>query len=199
MMTARAIDQRLAMAALEKQRRGETPNREEMAALKRFERRRDEEARQKHLRTIRRGEWCRWAGRKSKVVHEHAMRFGLPLNGETIDVIALAPALHDLLDGRAGRVDSGDKPNGELTPLERKRLAESRRIELQLQCEMGRWIKRECVNRLLAGIGRHLRQAGELLFQHHGPTARQILDDALVACERLAADDLGTSESTVSI
>jgi hypothetical protein len=194
---ARATDQRLALAALEKQRRGDMPNREEMAALKRFERARDEEARQKHLRTIRRGEWCLWAGRKPKAVLEHASRFGLPLAGETINVVALAPAIHDLLDGLAARPDSAEKPRskGELTPLERKRLAEARRIEHQLQCELGRWVEREAVVRLLAAVGKHLRRTTELLSGI--PEARKAFDLAVQECERAAqrlmSDEIRTS------
>jgi len=63
--------------------------------------------------------------------------------------------------------------------IERKRLADARRSEFQLEQDMGVWLKRDHVHLALTKASGLLRTAGEALQRQFGPEARKILDDAL--------------------
>jgi len=195
---SRQSDKRLAMAALEKQRRGEKPSREELAALRRFEKQRDEEQRQEHFRSIRKKEWREWSGRQAKVINEQAGRYGLPIGGATIDLPTFVKTLHDFLAENARKLAGADDDDpamaGVASPaLERKRQFECRKLELQIEREQGLWIERRIIHDGHSRIGGILRVAGEALLRQFGPQAQKIINDALDNCKReidrlLAAD-----------
>ncbi len=195
---SRQSDKRLAMAALEKQRSGEKPSREELAALRRFEKQRDEEQRQEHFRSIRKKEWREWSGRQAKVINEQAQRYGLPVGGATLDLPVFVKALHDFLAENARKLAGADDDDpalaGVASPaLEKKRQFECRKLELQLEREQGLWIQRRIIHDGHSRIGGILRVAGEALLRQFGPQAQKIINDALDNCNReidrlLAAD-----------
>jgi len=203
----RKVDQRLAMAALEKQRRGEQPSRDERAALKGYEKELDAQQRAKHFAAIRKGEWRRWSGRQVKVINEQADRYGLPIGSATIDLPAFVKAFHDFLAEKALKLcgAESDDPSvaGCASPaMERKRQIEVKLLDLKLQRERGQWIERSVVHEGHNRIGGLLRVAGEALLRQFGPAAQKILNDALDNSQReidrlLATDgnnaDLGES------
>jgi Fe-S cluster biosynthesis and repair protein YggX len=194
----RTVDQRLAMAVLEKQRRGETPTREEASALRRCEKQLEEEQRLKHFKAVRKGEWATWSGRQVKVINEQAERYGLPLGAADIDITVLARALHDFLANNARKLAGADDDDPSLAgvaspALERKRQFDCQLLELRLQREQGFSIERRLVHEGHNRLGGILRIAGEALQRQFGPAAQKILNDALDNCERevdrlLAAD-----------
>lgn len=195
---SKKADQRLAMAALEKQRRGDRPSRDELAALRRYEAELEEGQRLKHFRAIRKAEWRIWSGRQIKVINEQAERYGLPMGGPTIDLPVFVKALHDFLADNARKLAGAESDDptlaGATSPaMERKRQLECRKLELQLEREQGLWIERKRVHDGHGRIGGLLRVAGEALLRQFGPAAQKIFNDALDNCEReidrlLAAD-----------
>jgi hypothetical protein len=195
---AQKADQRLAMSALEKQRRGEPPTRDELAALRRYQREAEEEQRLRHFRAIRKAEWRDWSGRQAKILNEQAVRYGLPIGAATIDLPAFVKALHEFFAANArklaGAADDDPTIAGASSPaMERKRQLECRRLERQLEREDGLWIARRLVHDGHNRLGKILRVAGEALLRQFGPAAQKIVNDALDNCERetdrlLAAD-----------
>ena len=185
----RKVDQRLAMAALEKQRRGEQPTRDERAALKRYEKELDEQQRLKHFAAIRKGEWKRWSGRQVKVVNEQADRYALPIGGPTIDLPAFVKAFHDFLAANALKLCGADSDDPSLAgcaspATERKRQIEVKLLELKFERERGQWIERRAIHEGHNRIGSVLRQAGDALLRNFGPSAQKILNDALDNSQR---------------
>jgi hypothetical protein len=185
----RRADQRLAMAALEKQRRGEKPTREETSALRRYEAEVEEEQRLRHLRTVKKKDWATWSGRQIKVINEQAERYGLPIGGPEIDLPAFVKAFHDFLSENSRKLSGpiSDDPSmaGIRSPAtERKRRLECKKLKLQLARERGTVIDRKTVHAGHGRIGSILRVAGEALARQFGPAAQKILNDALDNCER---------------
>jgi len=185
----RTIDQRLAMAALEKRRRGDQPNRDERAALKAYEKDLDEQQRLKHFAAIRKGEWRQWSGRQVKVINEQADRYALPIGGPTIDLPAFVKAFHDFLAANALKLCGADSDDPSLAgcaspAMERKRQVEVELLTLKLQRERGQWIERSIVHEGHNRIGGVLRVAGEALLRQFGPAAQKILNDALDNSQR---------------
>jgi hypothetical protein len=196
---ARTADQRLAMAALEKQRRGASPTREEAAALRRTEKEIENQRRLEYYRAVPKKNWREWSGRQDKVIREQAARYGFPMLGvATIDLEKFAKRFHDFLADNAKRLAASDDDDptlaGVASPaLERKRQIECLRLELLLQRDQGMWIDRTVIHGGFGRIGGILRAAGEALLRQFGPAAQKIINDALDNCERevdrlLAAD-----------
>jgi hypothetical protein len=183
-------DTRLAMAALEKQRRGGKPTREEASALRRFEAQREEEQRQAHYRDIPKKDWRVWSGRQDKVLLEQAERYDFPmLRGASIDLPAFAKRFHDFLADNARKLagPESDDPTlaGVKSPAtEQKRRLECQKLELELAREQGLWIERRLIHEGHNRIGMLLRGAGEALLRQFGPDAQKILNDALDNCKR---------------
>jgi len=192
-------DERLAMAALEKLRRGARPAREEAAALRLFEKQVEDRRREECYRAVPKKLWRRWSGRQDKVILEQADRYGFSmLRGATINLEELALRFHDFLAENARKLtapDDDDPPlAGVASPaLEKQRQIKSQLLGMQLQREQGLWIERKVVHEAHTRIGGRLRVAGEALLRQFGPAAQKIINDALVNCERetdrlLAAD-----------
>jgi hypothetical protein len=177
-------DQRLAAAALKKQRAGQKPTREEGAALRRVQRLRDEQLRSEHYRAIRKREWQGWSGRQQKVLNEQAARYGIPIGAATIDLPAVVRWLHEFLAENARRLAAGDDDDpalaGVSSPgLERYRLARAKREELFLRRDLGAWLPRDQVRAGFAPFAAIIRRCGERLGRKYGREAQQILDEHL--------------------
>ena len=183
-------DKRLAMAALEKQRRGQQPTREEAAALRRYEKELEGQRRQEHYQAVPKKDWRIWSGRQDKVILEQADRYGFPmLRGAAIDLPAFVKRFHDFLAENARKLTGADDDDPSLAgvaspALEKKRQLDCQRLELQLQREQGLWIQRRLVHEGHNRLGGILRVAGEALLRQFGPTAQKIINDALNNCER---------------
>jgi hypothetical protein len=178
------------MAALEKQRRGEKPTREESGALRRFEKEREDQLRESHYHTIPKKLWREWSGRQDKVILEQADRYGFPmLRGADIDLEPFVKRWHDFLAENAKKLNGFDSDDptlaGVASPaMEQKRRLECQKLELLLERERGQVIDRHVVREAHNRIGALLRVAGEALLRQFGPAAQKILNDALDNCER---------------
>ena len=188
--TTRTADQRLAMAALEKQRRGEKPTREERAALRRYGKELEDQRRAEHYRAVPKKDWRAWSGRHDKVILEQADRYGFPmLRGATIDLPAFVRRWYDWLAEKARNLAGSDDDDPSLAgvaspALEKQRQLKCELMERQLQREQGLWIERRLVHEGHNRLGGILRVAGEALSRQFGPAAQKILNDALDNCER---------------
>lgn len=174
-------DQQQATAAYAKALRGEALSERERAALKRFEKQREEQLRWKYYATIPQKHWRQMSGRQTKVLHEQAARYGLPFGGAVVHLPELAKALHDFLATHATKLTADDpllqgaaSPALEQYRQERAALARMERRQRERQL-----LPREEVRAALGRIATLIRAAGELLERRHGADAGQILLEAL--------------------
>jgi hypothetical protein len=178
-----AIDQQLAMAALDKQRRGESPTREERDALRRYEEAHDETLRIKHYSSIRKKEWVEWSGRQVKVINEQAERYGAPIGGATIDIRNVAKWLHDFLAQNSRRLSNPDNDDPDYAgcsspALEQFREVRTKREELAYERDLKIWIRRDDVRKGFIIIADRMKKANEALLKQFGAKAQKILNDA---------------------
>lgn len=128
--TSDHIDRELAAAAIRKRQHGEKPTRDEMAALRRVEKKREEELRWQYYSSIPQKHWREMSGRQAKVINEQASRYGIPFSGRIIDLPAVVRALHDFLAENAGRLARDDETSdGDALERLRKVKAEMAEIE----------------------------------------------------------------------
>jgi Fe-S cluster biosynthesis and repair protein YggX len=192
--TTEQIDAALVQAARDKLDAGTTPTAREAAALKRWEEDRDEELRRKHYASVPQKTWREWSGRQTKILHDQAALYGLPVDRPTIDLAAVARWLHDFLATHHQKYrprsvepdDDGDNwQDSPRTPglirwqNEKAKLAKLDRLERE----------RELLNRAeiqagLAQIAAVLRNGGDALQKKCGPDALEIFTAMLDACER---------------
>lgn len=178
-------DRRLAATALAKERAGEIPTKRESEALRRVKAYAEEKQRRELLGAVPKKLIVEATGRQHKVINELSARWGMPLAGRTVDVLAfVAWALQWFVDNRR-RIETIDETPGGTSPnLERQRQEQAeilrlRRLELE-----GRLSPRETVRETLARWAAILRSAAVELERKHGDDARAILDEALDDAER---------------
>lgn len=188
---AERLDERLAVEALAKRRDGRSLNREDQAALKRAQKRREEELRWRYYASIPQKHWVQMSGRQPKVLLEQAVRYGLPLDGRTIDLRRLARGLHDFLASIASQYDRlkqvGDELlAGAVSPSqERYRAARAGLAELELQERLRHLVQVGVIERTFDSFASILRRAAERLEVQFGKEARAVLDQAMDESERI--------------
>lgn len=184
-------DRKLVTAALKKKGSGENLTQREEQALKRFQKKQDEAQRERLYESMPKGDYARLSGRTHRVLQDQAKRYGLPLEGRTIDLGALLKRFHDLIAENRGRfaVPGDDDPMFSGPPndaKERYQLAQARMAEHKLEQLKGRLVDRDEMLRALTPLFERIRLVGETLQREFGPGAHQLLDDALSESE----DDL---------
>jgi hypothetical protein len=105
------MDRELVTSALRKREAGQQPTAQELAALRRYEKQRDEQQRWDHYRTVPKKHYTAMSGRQRKVLNEQADRYGIPCSGEVIDLGAVLRWVHDSLAKNSHRL-SGDALGG---------------------------------------------------------------------------------------
>ncbi len=191
------MDRELAGSALDKRRRGVTPNTQELAALRRIEQQREEELRWDYYRTIPQKHWREMSGRQAKVINEQADRYQLPFDGAKVDLPAVVKALHNFLaeHGRKLLDDAGELTPESTSPmLERIREEDWRLKRVKRLLAEGQVLPRGVVHDWFSQVAGLLRKAGELLEKQFGPEALEIHDKALASAERLITDGLDNIE-----
>jgi hypothetical protein len=173
----------LVAAALEKQRCGQTPNRAESAALRGYQREREEEDRQRHYAAIPQKHWAALSGRQPKVLNEQAIRYGVPVGQAVIDLGKVARWLHELLRTRGpqilrededGEVGGPNSPNLERLRREKWRLAKLDRLQRE-----GNLLPREDVHELLLAVAEALRSTTDRLQRRYGDDAADVVNEAV--------------------
>ena len=192
MTAAEQVDRELAAEALRKRQAGQQPSARETAALRRIEKDREETLRWQYYGSIPQKHWRRMSGRQTKVLHEQADLYGIPFGGPTIDLSAVARAVHDFLAEhaatlalamrrRGGPAPEGDGPTDWLEEYRRERALMAR---LEREAAEARYLPRSEVHTAFGRIAGVLRRAGDLLERHAGGEARQILQEALDRADR---------------
>lgn len=181
------LERETAAAAYRKVMAGETLSRAEQAALRRFEKDKEETLRWQYYRSIPQKHWREMSGRQTKVLQEQAERYGIPFSGRTIDLPAVVRALHDFFRKFAQKLAEPDDAlmSGESSPAleryreERAALARLDRLERERVL-----VDRQEIRELFSRIASLLRTAGDSLQKHYGPGALEILNEALSEAER---------------
>jgi len=182
-MAGRPSDEQITLAqgALRKRATGggALTQREERA-IGRYRRWQEEEARSRNYNSIPKADWVAWSGLSPGTIHGQARELGFPWPFErtaTIELPRVVAWLHGFLKANLRKL----RPDGDggMPAIERKRLADAKRSEFQLDQDMGLWLRRDLVHVGLARYQMLLRTAGEALERQFGPEARKILDDAL--------------------
>jgi hypothetical protein len=158
--------------------------REEQQALKRHEKEKEERLRWQYYRSIPQKHWREMSGRQTKVLQEQADRYGLPFGGATVDLPALARALHDFLAENAlklAREDDDPLLNGGTSSPALERYREERAALARLdRLERERvLIPRDRCREALGRVAAILRSAGDTLGRQFGPGATELLYEAL--------------------
>lgn len=188
--TSDRIEAQLVRAALEAVRRGETPSGDQRRALKRWEKRREEEQRLELLRSCPKRLYAELSGRQQKVLNDQAARYGVPIGvGKAeIDIGAVLRWMHDflaenaqklrLLDERSG--DDALLMSGSDSPaLEEYRRWAAREKELRVREMEGDLRRVDEVREGLAIIAGNIRGAGQQLAREFGDEAARVLNEAL--------------------
>ncbi len=187
-----AADQPLLASGVRKMAKGEKLSREEQAALRRYEKQRDEKKRWAIYRSIPQKDWRLLSGKQTKQINEQAERYGLPMGGPTIDLTKLVPGLYRFLADNSRKLardededeallagGGGNSPALEAYRVEKAALARLDRLERE-----GQLIPREEARQRLGQAGAVLRTAGETLQRQYGPAAAEILFEALNDAKR---------------
>lgn len=187
-------DLQLAQRAAEKQRLGVRPSQEESRAYRRAEKAREEVLRWRFYRAIPQRHWRAMSGRHARTINEQADRYGIPFDGASISLPAVARAVHDFLAENAHKLAMPETEDplmlggGQSPALERYRAARATLAELERDERQGKLISRDELRdgwTLIAGV---LRRAGESLTRQHGAGARAIMDEALDDAMQLIED-----------
>jgi hypothetical protein len=161
--------------------------REERAAVKRHEKDKEERLRWQYYASIPQKHWRAMSGRQTKVLHEQAQRYDLPIGGPSIDLPKLARRLHDFLAENAVQLAKepdelmvgGSSPALERYREERAALARLDRLERENVL-----LPRDQVREALGRIAAVLRAAGESLQRQYGGGAVELLHEAIDDAER---------------
>jgi hypothetical protein len=181
------VDKDLAARAYRKLLDGGQPTREERAALRRFEKAKDEKLRWQHYESIPQKHWRRMSGRQTKVLQEQAARYGIPFGGASVNLPAVVRALHDFLADNAQKLAREDDVllQGASSPaLEEYREERTKLARLERRQREGSLIPRDEAREALGRIAAVLRGAGDELQRQFGAEALAILDEALQDAER---------------
>ncbi len=183
-------DRRLVAAALEKHRTGGKPSAAEKRALKGFRKAEEERLRWEYYKSIPKKDYLKLSNRHGKVVLDQGRRYGLPLEGRTLDLGKVLTAFHDLLARNkhllaAGAEDpllagaSQSLKDAYVREQIREKASKARLAELDVAGREKRTIYLEPAHEFFGVIAARLRQCGEQLQKLHGPDAHRLLDEAL--------------------
>jgi hypothetical protein len=184
---ANAADKALVSRAYKKVLEGADLSTQERLALKRHEKEKEERLRWSYYKAIPQKHWREMSGRQTKVLNEQAARYGIPFGGATINLPAVARALHDFLADNAVKLakDDDDLMQGSGSPaLERYREEKAAMARLDRLEREGELVRRDSAREALGRIAETLRAAGETLQRQFGPQAVEILYEALDDAEQ---------------
>lgn len=177
----------LVQMAMRKQAAKEPLDPKESRALDKWNAEEDERRGRRWLASLPKKKYCELVGRQHKVVNEQATRFGIPLNGPTVNALEVFQWVHDFFAKHKHTLPAiihGD-PEGN-TPSDRLKLEQievyRRRVKLlenRIRVDDETLLPRVEIHELLAQLAKILRGAGERLHKQFGPQAASILEVAL--------------------
>ena len=179
---AEQIDRELAARALKRRAEGEDPTRDEVAALRRFEKAQDEERRWQIYESIPQKHWREMSGKQVTQLKQQAARYGIPFGDAKIRLPDVVFALHDFLAKNARKLAPADGQGfdpRESPDKRRYRAAAADLLELDLAERRGKVLPRAETHAMLGRVAGIIRATGETLQRLYGPEAHAVLDEAL--------------------
>lgn len=161
-------------------------SREEEAAVKQFEKNKEERLRWQYYDSIPQKHWRAMSGRQAKVLIEQASRYGIPFGAATVSLPKVVRALHDFLADNKHKLarDDDDMLTGPASPaLERYREERALLARLQRLEREGELLPRDLVRVSLAKTATLIRTAGESLQRQYGDAAAELLYEAIADAE----------------
>lgn len=176
-------------AALRKRAAGGPLSATESNLIARWEREQTEARGLQWIRAIPKGRWREWSGRQTKILHNHADLYGVPVRDKTVNLRVVVRWLHDWLSANANELQAlqlhgaegktgtlrGEKLEQQIILLKQQ----NRLLEQELAEKLGRVIPAEKMHRILTNAAKPLRAAGDRLYKRFGPEAGDILNQAL--------------------
>lgn len=181
------IDNQLVVAALQKKNAGERITGQEREALKRWERKRDEDQRWKNYHKCPQKDFLLMSGRQAKQLRQQAARYGIPWDGRFINLPAFVKWVYDFLSKYARIIaladaeDLGTQTGSTWQEKLREETYYIRRLDRQkLEGEL---VDRHVMHDCLARMAITFRKVGERLERRHGRDAFNIYEEAIKAME----------------
>lgn len=182
MSASEKIDATLAASGLKKRQAGKTPTREESAAIRRIEKRRDEELRDQLYAAVPKKTWRAWSGHlQHKTLDDFADRYGVPTRGKTVDLAEVVRWLYSFLRTNSRKLAAADPDEdmeGVRDPKWEINRWEARRRELKYKREAETMVDLADVERGFTAAAEILRRAGEAIRVEFGDEAAKILSNA---------------------
>lgn len=181
------LDRKAAADAYRKVLAGEELTVRDRAALKRFEKEKEERLRWQFYASIPQKHWREMSGRQAKVINEQASRYGIPFGGAMISLPAVVRAFHDFLADNAVKLAREDDAlmQGSGSPaLERYREERAAMARLDRMEREGQLLPRDEAREALGRIAAIIRGAGDSLQRRFGPEAADVLFEAMDDAER---------------
>jgi len=185
------IAEELAASALRKRRAGKRPTSQELAALRRLERAKEEARRWAYYESVPKKHYLEMAGdgerpRPAKVILEQADRYKLPLRGKTLNLRHVIRAFHDFLARNKHALAAADADDDALLSagadspeLERFRAARADLAEMERDERRGKLISADRLREICTEVGATIKSARKRLVKKFGRPAGEILDDAI--------------------
>ena len=128
--------------------------------------------------------WQKWSGCRRQQLVEQAQTYNLPIAGKSIDLPALARAIHRFLADswlalREAKKDVGAPAEPASPELERWRKARADMAQLNLDQRLGDLVDRREFQPLLLRIAHIMRGCGDTIQRQYGPDAQNVLDEGI--------------------
>jgi len=185
--SAGASEKEIVARAYRKVMAGKDLTKNERRAVKRHEKEQEERLRWKFYETIPQKHWAKLSGRQAKVINEQAQRYGIPFSGATVNLPAVARAIHDFLAANAVKLAEDDDPllqGGGSPALERYREEKAALARLDRLERERTLVPRDEIREGLGLLASMLRGVGETLQRQFGPVAGEILNEVLDEMDR---------------
>lgn len=184
----RDVDKTLAATAYKKLMAGQALSASEQAALRRYEKSKEESLRWAYYREIPQKHWREMSGRQTKVLNEQAALYGIPFGGPRINLPAVVKGLHDFLAANARKLAAEDDEllaaNPASLALEEYRRERAHLARLERQERDRTLLPRDAMRVYLLRVALIVRNLGEALAREFGPIAATMLDEALEEAQR---------------
>ncbi len=180
--------------ALQKLRLGEKLTEREARAVRVAERKEKEKLRAEHYGAVPIGLIVEWTGNTHSQLKSKARAHGLPFAKGPVSLPDFFKALAAFLEKAGHRLSTADERLADIRY--RREVASTRKVELEVLREEGQWIPREYVEKGLAVLVEHLRNAAVVLNQQYGDDGYEVLARAINEIERDFESYFGTGDDS---
>lgn len=191
------LDLELAATALKKRKAGAEPNQEEVRALKRVQRKKEDAQRVVILQAVPKRVYEEMSGRGTGTLHDQCATYGFKsLRHPAVNLYDWLREVHDFLALHGPRLkrqseDENDLlggSGGESKNLERYRKFKADNEQLTRDERLGLLIARDKIREMLAPLAASMARCGETLRAQFGEEAKAPFDDTIRQFQKLAHD-----------